>query len=180
MLEKRFTVQQQMAMVLVVGFAAGAIFANFPGRPYVGEIGILSSSYREYILAGGWDLQRLFVTLLVSRLVPAFLMVALSFSRWRLSALRLYALWAAFSFGSFWAACLLSGGISGIFVFFMALFPHGLLLVYGWLQLGRVLLGRNRELPRLLPPFCILLLEVVAEAWIHPYLLRFLFRLVFP
>lgn len=52
-MEKRFTVQQQFGMVLAVGFAAGAIFANFPGKDYVGEMGILSSAYREYLLAGG-------------------------------------------------------------------------------------------------------------------------------
>lgn len=177
-MEKRLTVQQQFGMVLAVGFAAGTIFANFPGKDYVGEIGILSSSYRDYLLAGNWDLQKLFISLLVSRLTPAFLMTALSFTRWRLSALRLYGLWAAFSFGTFWAACLLTGGISGIFVFLVALFPHGILLVWGWVQLGQNLLSRNRELPRLLPAFCILLLEVVAETWIHPYLLRFLFQLV--
>ena len=177
-MEKRWTLQQQFGMVLAVGFAAGAIFANFPGREYAGEMGILSSSYRDYLLAGNWDLQRLFLSLLVSRLAPAFLMTALSFTRWRLPALRLLALWAAFSFGAFWAACLLTGGISGIFVFAVSLFPHGLLLVWGWLQLGRSLLGRSRELSQLLPAFCLLALEVVAETWIHPYLLRFLFQLV--
>ncbi|MCJ7835915.1 hypothetical protein MUB23_11015 [Cuneatibacter sp. NSJ-177] len=179
-MEKRFTLQQQLGMVLAVGFTAGTIFANFPGKPYVGEIGILSSSYRDYLLAGGWDLQKLFLTLLASRVVPALLMVVLSFTKWKLPALRLLCLWASFSLGVFWAACILTSGISGIFVFFMALFPHGLLLFWGWLTMTRVILGRNLTLSHLLPPFSFLLLGVIAETWIHPYLLRFLFRLVFP
>ena len=177
-MEKRFTIQQQLGMVLAAGFAAGAIFANFPGRPYVEEMGILSSSYQAYILAGEWDLQLLFVRLLATRLAPAALLTALGLGRWRLPALRLFALWASFSLGAFWAACLLQGAPSGIFVSFMALFPHGILLAWGWLQLGKLLLGKSRDPARFLPAFCILALEAVAEAWIHPYLLRFLLQLV--
>ncbi|WP_434309366.1 hypothetical protein [Hominifimenecus sp. rT4P-3] len=178
-MEKRFTMQQQLGMVLAVGFTVGTIFANFPGKPYVGEIGILSSSYREYLLAGEWDLQRMFLTLFASRMIPAFLMVIVSFTKWRLTALRLFCLWASFSLGVFWAACILTGGFSGIFVFFMSLFPHGVLLVWGWATMMRMILGRNLTFAHLLPPFSFLLLGVIAETWIHPYLLRFLFRLVF-
>lgn len=168
-------IQSQIFLVLAAGFVAGTFFAIFPGRSYVGELGILSPSYRRSVLEGSFDMWGLFAYILIQRLMPVILLLAFSRTRFRGQMLLLFCLWGSFSLGIYWSGCILSYRFWGILLFFAAFLPQGILYVMGWVELGNVILHYSRNRGALFLPFLMLILGAAAEAWIHPHLLHILF-----
>lgn len=174
-MRKKQSIQGQIWIVLAAGFAAGTFFANFPGKEYVGELGILSPSYRKAVMEGSFDMWGLFFYIAIQRLIPAALLVLCACSRIRYQLLLLFCLWASFSLGIYWSGCILMYDLWGVLLFFAAFLPQGILYVMGWVEISNVLLLYPRYRKAFLLPLGMLVLGAAAEAWIHPHLLRFLF-----
>ena len=176
-MKKTVSLKNQLFIVLAAGIVAGTFFANFPGRAYIGQVGIFSSSYQDHLASGSWDSWNLFLYLCAQRLIPPVALFFLSFTRWRNPALCLCCFWCFFSLGIFWASCIVLCGIKGILLFMFSLLPHGLLYGWGGLQMGKLFLRRVRGVSYFVQPMALLVLGVVSEAWVHPYILRFLFQI---
>ena len=170
-MRRKLSLENRILLVLAAGFVAGTFFVNFYGQQYVGELGIFSDSYREYLIDGNKNRQYLFVYLLIQRLIPTMILIGVIGTGWRMQILGVLGVWATFSLGVYWSACILVCGMEGMIIFMLSLIPHGLFYGWSWIRLGRHVIDRTvgmRWLPGIL---LALLLGIAAETYIHPELM---------
>lgn len=134
-------------MIYMISFLFGIIFANWAGKSYIQNVGILSdyflNRYKHTEIIGS----SLFLYVLEKRMAGILLIGTLGITFWGIIILLGGVMWFGFSAGMFLSAATMKYGFKGIFISLGCILPQYLIYV----------------------PVCIFLILIVYSIWMELY-----------
>lgn len=134
-------------LVYMISFLLGIIFANWVGKSYIQNVGILSDYFLNRYKYTEINGSTLFLYVLEKRMAGILLIGTLGITFWGIVILFGGVIWFGFSSGLFLSAATMKYGFKGIFISLGCIFPQYLIYI----------------------PLCIFLLSMVYSIWVELY-----------
>lgn len=167
------------AFYYMLGFFGGILYANFQSKDYITSMGIFNEYFlRQYSIADIDTIKYLWYVMKI-RLGPVILLSALGSTRMRKGVVSAFLLWTGFSSGLLLTSAVMKMGIKGVLLCFIALIPHFVFYVAGYLLLLWYIFSypEIRWNPSKTVVFLLSLgLGILLEAYVNPVIMQMFVR----
>lgn len=167
---KRFLV-----LFCMLGFFVGIVYANLISEDYVAGMGIFSDFFLEQYIQTEVDAAEYLWYVSRVRMVPALLLCALGCTKFRKAVASGFLLWTGFSAGMIMTSAVLKMGMKGIILCIVALLPHFIFYVAGYMILLWYLFTYPESKWNLSKTVSVLLFTavgIIMECYVNPVIMQ--------
>lgn len=127
--------RKYLILFCMLGFMAGIVYANLMSKDYITSMGIFNELFLNQYSQTEIDVTEYIWYVARIRLAPVILIAALGCTRLRKSVVAAALLWTGFSGGMLMTSAVLKMGLKGLILCLVALTPHFVFYIVGYIIL---------------------------------------------
>ena len=127
--------KKHFILFYMLGFFIGIVYANLMSKDYITSMGIFNEFFLSQYMQADVDIAEYIWYVVRIRVAPVAVICALGCTRLRKLVVALFLLWTGFSSGMIMTSSVLKMGVKGIILCLIALTPHFIFYIAGYMIL---------------------------------------------
>ena len=167
--------RKHFVLFYMAGFFVGILYANLQSKDYIASMGIFNEFFLNQYSVTSINMQEYAWYIIRVRLTPIIVITVFGYTKLKKVIAGIFLLWTGFSSGLIITAAVMKMGVKGIILCLIAVFPHFILYIAGYLILLWYLYGYPKvqwNAPKTIVFFLLIAVGIILECYVNPVIMQ--------